>query len=44
MPKLISWDLLTVRNVVVIAGIALAWHFMLAPVFKSMGGGSKSDE
>lgn len=33
---MINWDLLSIRNVVVIGVIAIAWHVILTPVFASL--------
>lgn len=41
---MINWEFFTARNFVVIAGIALTWHFLLSPVFNNMGRVNKSDD
>ena len=38
MPRLINWELLTPRNIIVIGLMATAWHIVLSPIFASLSG------
>lgn len=41
---MINWSLLTPRNLIVVAAIAIAWHAVLSPVFGSIAKRTGNDQ